>query len=200
MIVMSLRTIFKIAFAQIQARIVLIQHHLTLPVFLFIIVKVTHWNCCKLMIFTNYFLGDPRMNKRIRTLRNELHLTQQEFADRLKISRNNIAGYESGTRAPSDAVISLICSAFHVNEDWLLHGKGEMFVPQTRHEILERLAEDMDEAPNSFKSRFIEAMSKLDEKDWKQIERIAQKLVNSPLSYEGGFPYLNVAEHPQGKK
>ena len=139
------------------------------------------------------------MNKRIRTLRNELHLTQQEFADRLKVSRNNIAGYESQSRKPSEAVISLICSTFHVNEEWLRFGRGKMFTESSRSEILEHLAEEMDETPNSFKSRFIKAMDKLDEKDWKHIERIAKKLVSKPLSYEEDFTYSNVAEKSENE-
>ena len=134
------------------------------------------------------------MKTRLKTLRKELHLTQKEFAEKLKVSRNNIAGYEAGTRVPSDAVISLMCSVFHVNESWLRSGKGAMFVPQTRHEIIEDLAADLSETPNSFKSRFIEAMSKLDEKDWKHIERIARKIVRESLSYEDSFKYPNVAE------
>ena len=137
------------------------------------------------------------MKTRIRTLRKTLRMTQQEFADRLKISRNNIAGYESGTRVPSDAVISLMCSVFHVNEEWLRLGEGEMFVPLTKNEILKRLEEDINEAPNSFKARFIEAMGKLDEKDWKQIEKLAKKLIKEPLSYEEGFTYQNVAENQE---
>ena len=135
------------------------------------------------------------MNTRIRTLRNALRMTQQEFADRLKISRNNIAGYESGTRVPSDAVISLLCSVFRVNEDWLRHGKGEMFIPLTRHEILMRLEEEINDSPNSFKARFIDAMGKLDDKDWKQIEKIIKKIAKESLSYDESFTYKNVAEN-----
>lgn len=49
------------------------------------------------------------MNERLKRLRKELDITQQEFADKLGTARNNIAGYETGKRQPSDAVISLIC-------------------------------------------------------------------------------------------
>ncbi len=71
------------------------------------------------------------MNERLRQLRKELGLTQQEFADKLGIPRNNIAGYETGKRSPSDAAVSLICKEFGVNEEWLRRGKGEMFAPKT---------------------------------------------------------------------
>ena len=68
------------------------------------------------------------MNERIKKLRKELKLTQQEFADELKISRGNIGAYEVGKNAPSDAVVSLICKTFNVNEEWLRFGEGEMFL------------------------------------------------------------------------
>lgn len=68
------------------------------------------------------------MDERIKQLRRELGVTQQAFADRLRISRNNIAGYEVGKSEPGDAVISLICREFNVNEIWLRTGVGEMFL------------------------------------------------------------------------
>jgi len=68
------------------------------------------------------------MDERMKALRKELGLTQQEFADRLKIKRNTIAKYETGRGEPIDAVIALICREFNVNELWLRTGEGEMFM------------------------------------------------------------------------
>jgi len=70
------------------------------------------------------------MNERLRQLRKKLGLTQQEFADKLGIPRNNIAGYETGKRSPSEAAVALICREFGANEEWLRKGKGEMFAPK----------------------------------------------------------------------
>ena len=67
------------------------------------------------------------MNERIKQIRTSEGLSQQKFADRLGIARGNIAAYEVGKNAPSDAVIVLICKEFNVNEKWLRHGTGEMF-------------------------------------------------------------------------
>lgn len=67
------------------------------------------------------------MNERIRKLRRTLDLTQQEFAEKLGIKRNTIANYESGRNEPIDAVVSLICREFNVDEEWLRTGNGEMF-------------------------------------------------------------------------
>lgn len=67
------------------------------------------------------------MNTRLKQIRKALNLTQQEFADRLKIKRNTVATYETGKSNPSDAAVSLICREFNVREEWLRNGTGEMF-------------------------------------------------------------------------
>ncbi len=64
------------------------------------------------------------MNERLKQLRKALHLTQQEMADRLGIKRGTIANYEIGRNQPIDAVITLICKEFGVNEVWLRTGEG----------------------------------------------------------------------------
>lgn len=75
------------------------------------------------------------MNVRLKKIRKVLDLTQQEFADRIGIARGNIGAYEVGKNAPSDAVISLICREFNVNEEWLRNGTGDMFVPEAIDEV-----------------------------------------------------------------
>lgn len=81
------------------------------------------------------------MNDRIKKVRRALDLTQQEFAARIGSVQNTITGYETGRRVPSNQVISLICKEFHVNEEWLRTGKGEMFAPKAT-DALEALAKE----------------------------------------------------------
>lgn len=69
------------------------------------------------------------MKERLKKLRKELDLTQQEFADRIGISRGNIATYETRDGSPGSSVINLICREFNVSETWLRTGEGEMFLP-----------------------------------------------------------------------
>jgi len=78
-------------------------------------------------------------NQRIRKLRRELDLTQQEFAERIGVSRANIGKYETGISEPSAAVLSLICREFDVREEWLRNGEGEIFKPKPS-DILDQLA------------------------------------------------------------
>ncbi len=70
--------------------------------------------------------------ERIRELRkNHLHMTQTDFGERLGVSRSVINNIERNVLARPNQKLSLmklICSEFHVNEDWLLNGTGPMFV------------------------------------------------------------------------
>ena len=75
------------------------------------------------------------MNERIRELRSTLDLTQDEFGSRIGVKRNTIAKYETGKGNPIDSVIFSICRVYSVNEDWLRHGSGEMFIPAPNDEV-----------------------------------------------------------------
>ena len=83
--------------------------------------------------------GSENVKDRIKKIRRELDLTQQEFAERIGIKRNTIANYETGRNDPVDSVISLICREFDVCEEWLRTGEGEMFKPKPS-DILDQLA------------------------------------------------------------
>ncbi len=107
------------------------------------------------------------MNKRLKDLREALHLTQQEFADKLKIKRGTIANYEIGRNIPIDAVISLICREFNVNEDWLRNGTGgsdNMFIPEDMTYIhnIGKLGNEK----NEFKKFYLNVMMNLSDDFW----------------------------------
>lgn len=115
------------------------------------------------------------MNERIKSLRKVLGLTQQEFADKLGISRGNIGAYEVGKNAPSDAVISLIVRIFNANENWLRTGEGEMFVPRSVKDEIGYFVEDLldyDGEGNPFYDMIIEMM-----KDYHDLDEKSKKVI-----------------------
>lgn len=123
------------------------------------------------------------MNNRLRELRKSLNLTQQEFADILKIKRGAVANYEIGRNQPIDAIISLICEKFNVNEDWLRNGNGEMFKKVSRNDRLANwVANVLREPDESFKKRFLDLLSRLDESEWEAMEKKALFLTNEKES------------------
>lgn len=117
------------------------------------------------------------MKRRIKELRKTLGLTQQEFADRLGISRGNIATYETREGNPGNSVINLICREFSVNEVWLRTGDGEMFAQRTRsQEIAEFVGKVLQGEEDNFKRRFIAMLSRLDEDDWVILEKMVNEM------------------------
>ena len=101
------------------------------------------------------------MNSRIKELRKKLGLSQTEFGARLGIKQTTVAGYETGGRTPIDAVISLICREFHVNEEWLRTGEGEMF--QLVDDKLSAYVSEITDSDDYLIQSFIEAYMELDD-------------------------------------
>lgn len=117
------------------------------------------------------------MNERLKLLRKNLDLTQQEFADRIGSKRNTIAKYETDTNVPSAAVISLICREFNVSEEWLRNGTGEMFIQQTPdEEIAAFVGNLLKDEEDSFKRRLISGLAALDDTGWDVLEKFLDSI------------------------
>lgn len=67
------------------------------------------------------------MNHRIRKLRKLLGLTQSEFGDKIGLKQSALSNMEKDGFLVTPQSIKSICSVYHVNEEWLLTGKGEIF-------------------------------------------------------------------------
>jgi len=83
------------------------------------------------------------LGERIKKVRKELNLTQQQFADKIVMKRNSVALMETGKNNPSNQTLFAICRTFRVNEEWLRGGIGEMFL-KTDGNILSELAEEFN--------------------------------------------------------
>lgn len=119
------------------------------------------------------------MHERLKQLRFELKLTQQEFSERIGVKRGTLANYELGRNEPIDAVISLICREFRVNEHWLRNGVGEMFETLDEEQIItEFLADVLRDEPESIRRRFIYGVAQWEQKDWQWLDRLIDTFTN----------------------
>lgn len=117
------------------------------------------------------------MIKRIIQIREQAGLSQEKFAEKIGLSRNFINQAENGKKNFSDRTLKDICREFNVNEAWLRTGDGEPYKKRTRNQELAVFVNDvMEEMDESFRKRFILALSKLNESDWETIEKIANEL------------------------
>lgn len=134
------------------------------------------------------------MHERIKEIRKYLNLTQQGFADKLGVARNNIAGYETGKRSPSDAVISLICTKFGVNEDWLRTGAGEMFLPDPDNE-LDAFARKYN--VTGLERIFLEKYLKLKQSERDAVVRFMLEIAEEAVEYSNGDLFSDIPDTPE---
>lgn len=66
------------------------------------------------------------MKLMIRELREEMHLTQSELAQKLSTSQRNVSNYETGTSEPDLAMIVQLADIFGVSLDELFGREGSM--------------------------------------------------------------------------
>lgn len=113
------------------------------------------------------------MNKRIKEIRQNAGITQREFADRIGVSRNTIAAYETDARVPIDAIIVSICREFNVNEDWLRTGLGNMYAEVNPDiQLSKALGSLLREEAGSFKKQLILSLLELNQKEWDTLEKL----------------------------
>lgn len=113
------------------------------------------------------------MKERIKELRKTLGLTLESFGDKVGVGKSTISRIENGTNGLTEQMILSICREFNVNENWLRTGSGEMFKDMTLdEEIISFIGEVQWDASNTFKKRFISAIAKLNEEEWKVLEKI----------------------------
>lgn len=123
--------------------------------------------------------GGIKLKDRFKELRKELNVTQQEFADKLKISRNFVAQIEMGSKVPSDRTIDDVCREFNVNEEWLRTGNRDMFVPGIKDkQISAMLADVMKSGEDSFRHRLVSALARLDDEGWDNLEKLIDMISN----------------------
>lgn len=132
------------------------------------------------------------MHERIKELRKALGLTQQKFADGMGVKQNTIAQYESGRNAPIDAVITLICRTYGVNETWLRTGEGEMFQPKSRNDELLDYARRIAEGdPGSIQAQLLTVMTRLTDAQWEVLAQVAAQFLAEAQSQPSHEPTID---------
>lgn len=119
------------------------------------------------------------MKERIKQIRKNNNLTQQEFAEWLGVGRSTIAGYESGERIPVSAVITLICREFGISEEWLRYGTGQMQSGVSREKEIAALMRSSLRGTEEFKEAVIRIVSSRTEAELEVLEKMLWDIVYS---------------------
>ena len=70
--------------------------------------------------------GVYTVNQRLKIIRKFKKMSQEEFGKKIGVTKTAVSKMELGTYNITDSMIKLVCKEFHINEDWLRHGEGEM--------------------------------------------------------------------------
>lgn len=118
------------------------------------------------------------IGERIKEVRETTGQNQRQFAASIKIGQSTLAMFEGGHREPKNIHIEQICSKYGVNEEWLKTGNGKMLKSLTKNQEIGAFLNDVMQLDDKkFKRRFIETLSRFDEKDWSNLEIIINKFL-----------------------
>lgn len=121
------------------------------------------------------------MQHRFLELRKSLGLTQEEFANKLGLTRGAITNVERGLTEPKPHFLSLVANTFNVNEEWLRTGEGEMFRPEDRENVLfQWVGTVLSDESESFRRRFLNLLVNLTPEDWQRAEAFTRSLISPP--------------------
>lgn len=112
------------------------------------------------------------INDRITLLRKSLHLSQQEFSDRIGASRGVVANIDGKRSSPSQIVITAICREFNVSYAWLKDGIGDMQAAADEDDAVNRLML----GESDFAKAVLRAMAKLPPEAWNAFEHFIDEL------------------------
>jgi len=106
------------------------------------------------------------IGERVRKLRSQLKISQQQFSRCIFISQSLLADIELGKQGVNDRIIHLISTEFNVNKNWLTNGEGSMFnseMPDIRLEAVIDIFNQLDDELQEYllsQAKFILKMKK----------------------------------------
>lgn len=117
------------------------------------------------------------INERIYTVRKHLKVSQTAFAESLGTTRGVIVNLENGETSPKPQFISLLCSVYKINRNWLETGDGEMFkTPSVNDEIAEFVGTALSGNSDPVMRRVLLALSRMDEVGWQKAKEFLKML------------------------
>ena len=132
----------------------------------------------------------PAFMERFNRLRGEM--TQDEFAQFLKISRPTVGFYENGDRIPDALTLRKICERCQVSADWLL-GLSDVSNPDITLQAISQktgLSERAVDVLTNEKWTSDECASSLGDEDRAAAHAGTYKLLNALVSNESDFFFL----------
>lgn len=153
--------------------------------------------------------------ERVKQIRKSLNLTLEKFGNALGMKKNSVSQVENGKNNLTEQMAKSICREFNVNEEWLRHGTGEMFLQKSNDE-LEALAKKynlsngacilidkfvkMKESDREVLLNFFSELSSLLTTDDKFSEDTYNSFPDTAEEFEKLYPPVDINEYRKKKK
>lgn len=114
------------------------------------------------------------MNNRIKRIRKDLGLSQEDFGAKIGLSGSSVSMIERGERPVTEQTAKLICSVFNVSIGWLRLGEGEPFY--TRDENILTTLDTIMTGEDEFAKAIFRAFATMGPEEWKAVRTIVEKV------------------------
>lgn len=124
---------------------------------------------------------------RVRTIRKECGLNQEDFGKRLGLSGSALSLVEKDKRALTNQVALAICREFSVNENWLRTGEGEPYIKGSEDELAElvgRLYKDKGSMRYKMSLELCRSMEKMTDEQLMAFAEFVKRLAEAATSEE----------------
>ncbi|MCU5977937.1 helix-turn-helix domain-containing protein [Clostridioides difficile] len=118
------------------------------------------------------------LNERFKKIREKLALSQSDFGESIGLTKSSISNIENNSRNVTEKHIKLICNELNVNEKWLRHGFGEMFI-ENDDTIISELSNKY--SLDSLDVKILESYLNLSGEQRKAIKKYVYSLVDTIL-------------------
>lgn len=119
------------------------------------------------------------LGERIKMLRGET--SQQQFADKLSITRQYVALLESDKRDPSPLLIDSLCQKFGIRREWLELGHEPMYTKDASSEpeaLVPELVSILADYP-AILDAFQRIVGRMTPSDWDRLNALIDDIVNT---------------------
>lgn len=112
---------------------------------------------------------------RVKEVRKTLGLTQPQFARPLGVRATAISLIENEDRALTEQMTKAICREYKVSYEWLKTGVGDDIFEKQDDDLITQIDNILMSENESAKAVF-RAFTKLDDEEWKLLEKLIDKL------------------------
>lgn len=113
---------------------------------------------------------EQSIKNRVIEVRQRLNLSQEEFGERIGVTRSSVCAWENGRRNFSEQSLKSISREFNVSFLWLTKGVGDIFLSNEADTtaMFDRIMAGSNETAKAL----FKALSKLGDDEWQVIYKV----------------------------